>query len=169
MKPNFSDSRYEYRSELPFPHTYKYARPSVTVDNVVFCRLDGKVHVLLVERGIEPYKGCWALPGGFVNVIEEGGLAPDSSLEAAARRELKEETGLELTGLRQVGAYGSPTRDPRGYTITVAFCGWTQPAEVRGADDARQARWFALEALPDLAFDHQDILQDAIDQLNLNP
>lgn len=131
--------------------TYKYPRPAVTADIVLLA--EGSV--LLIERGNDPYKGCWAFPGGF---LEEG-----ETIDECARRELREETGLDIGGLRQAGVFSRPGRDPRGWTVTVAFVAElpSRPAASAG-DDAARARWFALNALPPLAFDHSEILQSIL-------
>ena len=111
--------------------------------------------VLLIERGFDPFKGCWAFPGGFLNM--------DETTEQCAVRELEEETGLKVEDIIQIGAYSRVDRDPRGRTITVAYLAINDaPAEVRGQDDAAKARWFPIDSLPPLAFDHEDIMQDAI-------
>jgi 8-oxo-dGTP diphosphatase len=110
--------------------------------------------VLLIERDREPFAGCWALPGGFIDIGEP--------LEAAARRELAEETGLTVPQLRQFRAYGDPGRDPRGRTVAVVFygfCPWRK-RRVQGGDDARRAQWFPWDDTPPLAFDHSQILTD---------
>ena len=135
---------------------------AVTADVIVFTVVNGVLHVALVERGNDPYKGRWALPGGFVE--------PDEDLADAAARELEEETGIrsEPAELAQLGAYGAPGRDPRMRVVTVAF--WTiQPglSELTGASDAASARLVPVdEALGDpgeLAFDHHQILSDAVE------
>jgi len=135
-----------------------YEKPSLTADCVVLRREagTGRLHVLLIRRAKEPFAGRWALPGGFVN--------KDEPLGEAARRELREETGLRVTKLRQVGAFGDPGRDPRGWTVSVAYL-----AEVSGtkhkaeaADDAKAVNWFPVDALPRLAFDHGKILKQAL-------
>jgi 8-oxo-dGTP diphosphatase len=111
--------------------------------------------VLLIERGADPYKGCWAFPGGFLNM--------DETTEQCAVRELEEETGMKILGLQQIGAYSKVDRDPRGRTITVAYLAVVDsPCEVIGLDDAAKAQWFPLDALPKLAFDHDEIMRDAI-------
>ncbi len=132
---------------------YDYPRPSVTVDTVVFVRDTGRVRVLLVRRKHKPFAGRWAIPGGFMN--------PSEPFEEAARRELKEETGLTLTSpIAFIGAFGRPRRDPRGRTISMAHAtllrGEVPP--VRGGDDAAEAAWHDLEEANDLAFDHDEIL-----------
>ena len=144
------------------PYTYEYPRPSVTVDIVVFHPRPEGLYVLLIQRQREPYEGFWALPGGFVNM--------DESLETTAHRELFEETGLSVGGLRQVGIYGDPGRDPRGRVISVAYLALhpeKADSHVEGADDAIRAAWFPVNNLPHLAFDHDQILQDSL--LNLPP
>jgi 8-oxo-dGTP diphosphatase len=114
--------------------------------------------VLLIRRQRPPYKGRWALPGGFVEMGE--------SLEESVRREIKEETGIRrVTRLRQIGAYGDPGRDPRGRTVTVAYLGVVSGtgAAAKGGDDAAEAQWYPISSLPkDLAFDHALILRDGL-------
>ena len=135
-------------------YTYKYARPAVTADCVVITR-EAEPKVLLIQRGIDPYKGCWAFPGGFMNM--------DETTEQCAIRELEEETGLKVADICQIGAYSKIDRDPRGRTITVAYLAIIDaPVEVTGQDDAAKAEWFPLSEIPELAFDHADIIQDAI-------
>lgn len=131
-------------------YCYRYPRPAVTTDCVILANIDGEESVLLIRRGNEPYKDCWALPGGFLN--------PDETALAGARRELLEETGLEVEDLREIGTFTTPGRDPRGWVITIAFAGRAVGTEVKGGDDAAEARWFPLSALPSLAFDHTEIL-----------
>lgn len=134
-------------------YTYEYPRPAVTADCVVMTKEDVP-QVLLVERGNEPYKGCWALPGGFMNM--------DESTEQCAIRELKEETGLDVEKVWQIGAYSKVDRDPRGRNVCVAYLAIVdKPAAVSGQDDAAKAQWFHIDALPPLAFDHEDIMRDA--------
>ena len=135
-------------------YTYKYPRPAVTADCVIITK-ETEPKVLLIQRGIDPYKGCWAFPGGFMNM--------DETTEECAIRELEEETGLKLSTIHQIGAYSKVDRDPRGRTITVAYLAIIDaPVEVAGQDDAAKAEWFPLSDLPHLAFDHYDIMQDAI-------
>jgi len=135
-------------------YTYKYPRPSVTADCVVITK-EAEPKVLLIERGADPFKGCWAFPGGFMDM--------DETTEECAVRELEEETGMKIQELQQIGAYSKVDRDPRGRTITVAYLAVTDsPCEVVGQDDAAKAQWFPLDALPKLAFDHDDIMRDAI-------
>ena len=135
-------------------YTYKHPRPAVTADSVVITN-EAEPKVLLIERGADPYKGCWAFPGGFLNM--------DETTEQCAVRELEEETGMKILGLQQIGAYSKVDRDPRGRTITVAYLAVVDsPCEVIGLDDAAKAQWFPLDALPKLAFDHDEIMRDAI-------
>lgn len=125
---------------------------SVTADAVIFKEDPVGYKVLLVLRKNDPFKDQWALPGGF--------LAENESLKAGALRELKEETGLEMENLEQIGAFGDPGRDPRGRTISIAFVGKTKDSgQVNGGDDAKEAKWFRLNQLPKLAFDHSKILE----------
>ena len=137
--------------------TYKYPHPAVTTDCVIFGFDGTQLQVLLIERGIEPYKGDWALPGGFVRM--------DESCEECARRELEEETGLKHAYIEQFHAFSEPKRDPRERVITVAFMALVRISDVKGGDDAARAQWFALNEVPKLAFDHDKILRDALNQL----
>lgn len=134
----------------------QYERPSVTVDLVVFALAERRLHVLLIRRGVEPYKGKWALPGGFVR--------PDEDLEAAAHRELREETGIKRAYLEQLYTFGKPDRDPRTRVITVAyFALLPELAEpLTAATDASEAAWHPVDTLPKLAFDHQKILESGL-------
>ena len=135
-------------------YTYKYPRPAVTADSIVITK-EAEPKVLLIERGDEPFKGCWAFPGGFMNM--------DETTEQCAIRELEEETGLKVSKVYQIGAYSKVDRDPRGRTITVAYIAIVdEPLAVSGRDDAAKAEWYSLSALPQLAFDHADIMQDAV-------
>ena len=135
-------------------YTYKYPRPAVTADCVVITK-EEQPKVLLIQRGADPYKGSWAFPGGFMNM--------DETTEQCAIRELEEETGLRVSDVHQIGAYSKVDRDPRGRTITVAYLAIIdEPVQVTGQDDAANAEWFPLSALPELAFDHAEIMRDAI-------
>lgn len=140
-------------------YRYEYPHPAVTVDCVVFGLADGELNLLLIQRGEEPYAGAWALPGGFVKI--------DEALETAARRELQEETGVSELYLEQLGAYGEPDRDPRERVITVAYMAIVNLFEhdVQAATDARRALWFSVDDLPELAFDHVDIVDAALQTL----
>lgn len=136
-------------------YTYKYPRPAVTADAVVITK-EPIPKVLLIERGSEPFKGHWAFPGGFMNM--------DETTEECAIRELKEETGLELDIKPiQIGTYSEIDRDPRGRTISVVYLFEIEKErEVTGQDDAAKAQWWEICKLPELAFDHKDILEDAL-------
>ncbi len=135
-------------------YSYKYPRPAVTADCVVITT-EAEPRVLLIERGNAPYKGHWAFPGGFLNM--------DETTEQCAIRELEEETGLKIDKVHQIGAYSKVDRDPRGRTISVAYLAIVEkPLEVSGQDDAAKAEWFPINALPPLAFDHDEIMADAI-------
>jgi len=130
--------------------TYSYPRPAVTVDAIL---VSPQNSVLLIERGRVPFKGRWALPGGFIDMDEE--------LETACRRELAEETGIQIGALKQFKAFGAVDRDPRHRTISVIFYAFTDDELAACAgDDAANARWFPLNQLPELAFDHQQILEE---------
>src|SRR5437763_9102257 len=135
-------------------YTYDYPRPSVTVD-VVIVSDEPDPRVLLIRRKHEPFAGMWALPGGFIDMEE--------ALEAAARRELHEETGVEAEQLEQLHTFGDPGRDPRGRTISIAYLAQVDKSEVQpqAADDAAEADWFPLAKPPELAFDHDKILARA--------
>ena len=135
-------------------YTYKYPRPAVTADCVVITK-EEQPKALLIQRSADPYKGCWAFPGGFMNM--------DETTEQCAIRELEEETGLRVSDVHQIGAYSKVDRDPRGRTITVAYLAIIdKPVQVTGQDDAAKAEWFPLSALPELAFDHAEIMRDAV-------
>ena len=141
--------------EVEEQYCYKYPRPAVTADCAVFTK-ESTPKVLLIERGSDPHKGCWAFPGGFMDM--------DETTELCAIRELKEETGLEVMDVKQIGSYSKVDRDPRGRTITVAYLAVVDsPLEVKGQDDAAKAQWFPIDALPELAFDHDEIMKDAIE------
>jgi 8-oxo-dGTP diphosphatase len=135
-------------------YCYDYARPAVTVDIVVVTR-EKRPQVLLIRRKHEPFAGCWALPGGFV---DEG-----ETLVQAARRELHEETGLRLSRLEQLFTFGDPGRDPRGWTVSVAFITQVDAKKVKAvaADDAAEVGWHLVDRPPALAFDHRTILSHA--------
>ncbi|MCQ2189355.1 MAG: NUDIX hydrolase [Paludibacteraceae bacterium] len=135
-------------------YTYEYPRPAVTADCVVITR-EEYPKVLLIQRGHDPYKGYWAFPGGFMDM--------DETVEACAIRELEEETGTKLSDIHQIGCYSKVDRDPRGRTVTVAFLALVdKPLDVKGLDDAAKAEWIKLSELPRLAFDHDEIIKDAI-------
>ena len=140
-------------------YPYKYPHPAVTVDCVVFGLDEGDLKVLLIQRDQDPYQGAWAIPGGFVGI--------DEDLEAAARRELEEETAVRDLYLEQLYTFGAPNRDPRERVITVAYFAIVKLCEhpVTAATDARNAAWFEVDDLPELAFDHKEILNTAVARL----
>jgi len=139
--------------------TYRYPRPMVTVDMLMLRFREGKIELLLIQRDRPPYQGKWALPGGFIDMEE--------TLQQSAERELREETGLENVPLYQLSSFGDPGRDPRGRTITILFGGFLPPPfpTVTAGDDARRAKWFLLDRLPDLAFDHSHVINTALQEL----
>ncbi len=143
----------------PGRHVYEYARPAVTVDCVVLGLDTADLKVLLIQRGVEPFRHAWALPGGFVHEDEE--------LDAAARRELREETAIEDVFLEQLYTFGAPGRDPRGRVITVAYYALAKLSDyrIRAATDAESAAWYPLAELPRLAFDHAAIIERAVERL----
>ena len=138
-------------------YSYRYPRPAVTADCVIF-GFDGVgIKVLLIQRGIEPFKGKWALPGGFMNMNE--------TVEECAKRELKEETGLTNASVEQFHSFSDVNRDPRERVVTVAHYALVRLADVKGGDDAASARWFSMNEIPSLAFDHDRILRMAVNRL----
>jgi 8-oxo-dGTP diphosphatase len=140
-------------------HRYTYSRPAVTVDCVVFGLDEGALKLLLIRRGLKPYKGSWALPGGFVRIEE--------TLDNAARRELREEAGLGDVFLEQLYTFGALDRDPRERVISVAYYALVKLIDhaVKASTDAMDVRWFAAAELPDLAFDHGMIVATALARL----
>jgi 8-oxo-dGTP diphosphatase len=140
-------------------HTYKYPRAALTVDCVVFGFDEGDLKLLLIQRDLEPFAGGWALPGGFVHV--------DESLDDAARRELQEETGVSRVYLEQLYTFGQPDRDPRERVVTVAYFALVKLSmhSVKAATDARNAAWFDVCDLPKLAFDHEEVIEAALQRL----
>ncbi|HET8559320.1 MAG TPA: NUDIX hydrolase [Marmoricola sp.] len=144
-------------------YTSDYPPFYVTADAVLLARVGGVVHALVIRRGNPPFEGCWALPGGFVD--------PDEDLQAAAVRELAEETGAQVPQLRQFQAYGAPDRDPRHRTVSVAHLAvLDEPVEVTAGDDAAHAEWKPVDWLLEdgrLAFDHARIIRDAVERAGL--
>lgn len=144
-------------------YTYEYPRPSLTVDCVIFGKNnhDEELKVLLIQRKNEPFQNQWAFPGGFIDENEP--------IEKAALRELKEETKLENVEVTQFYSFGNPERDPRGWTVSIAHYAIVNIEEchIEAADDAKKVDWFALSALPVLAFDHEEILEKARQILNI--
>ena len=138
-------------------YTYKYPHPAVTADCVIF-GFDGvSIKVLLIQRGIEPFKGKWAFPGGFIQM--------DETVEECAKRELEEETGLKNASVEQFYTFSDVNRDPRERVITVAHYALVKLSDVKGGDDAASAQWFAMNEVPSLAFDHERILRMAVKRL----
>lgn len=139
--------------------TYEYPRAALTVDCVVFGFAGGALQVLLIRRGIEPFKNRWALPGGFVGL--------DETLDEAARRELEEETGLAEVFLEQLYTFGGVKRDPRERVVSVGYYALVKSTDhlARGGTDATEACWFEVSELPCLAFDHAEILEVALSRL----
>jgi len=133
-------------------YCYEYPRPAVTADVIILKSMNGRHHVLLIERKHQPYEGMWALPGGFLNM--------DETLEEAALRELQEETGIAGVNLEQFHTFSNVNRDPRHRTITTVFLGFADDSisPVAG-DDAAKVQWFALDKLPQLAFDHAMVME----------
>lgn len=140
-------------------HTYAFPRPALTVDGVVFGYDEQDLKVLLVQRDLEPFHGKWALPGGFVRVGE--------TLDEAARRELSEETGIDRLYLEQLYTFGALDRDPRERVVSVAYYALVKLADhrIKASTDARDAAWFAVAQTPTLAFDHEHILEVALERL----
>jgi 8-oxo-dGTP diphosphatase len=136
-----------------------YARPSVTIDTVIFTVKDGDLKILLVRKGINPFKGKWAIPGGFIKM--------DESLDDAARRELEEETGVKDVYLEQLYTFGDVGRDPRGRVLTVAYMALINSEEIklRASTDTIDVKWFGIKNLPELCFDHKNILEYALKRL----
>ena len=138
-------------------YEYDYPRAAMTADCIIFGFDGQELNVLLIKRGIEPYKNRWAFPGGFLKM--------DETIDACASRELKEETTLEHAYMKQFGIYSEVERDPRGRVITTAFYALVPMSAVQGGDDAAEARWFPVDKVPALAFDHDRILRDATNRL----
>lgn len=131
----------------------------LTVDAVVFGYEEGNISVLLIKRKYEPFKGHWAIPGGFIE--------DEESLEHAVERELHEETGIKINYLEQLYTFGKPDRDPRGRVVSIAYFGLVRPNafNILASTDAEQAQWFNINELPKLSFDHKEILKTAITRL----
>jgi len=148
------------KQKVPKNFTYKYPRPALTVDGVVFGLSDEGLKLLLIERLADPYKGSWALPGGFVDRMDE-------SVDDAIRRELEEETNITGLFLEQLYTFGTPDRDPRERVVSVAYFALVKPSDlnVQAGSDAKKAEWFHVEQLPDLAFDHADVVAKGLERL----
>lgn len=140
-------------------YSYQYPHPAVTTDIVIFTVKDGELNLLLIQRAEDPFKGCWAMPGGFLQM--------DEDLDRCAARELEEETGLKNVYLEQLYTFGTVARDPRERVISVAYYALipSDCVTLKAGSDAAAARWFPLSDLPDLAFDHADMLGVAQERL----
>jgi 8-oxo-dGTP diphosphatase len=135
-------------------YTYQYPRPALTVDAAIFRKMEFNWEILLIQRKNPPFKHGWALPGGFVDM--------DETLEKAITRELEEETSLINIELKQLHAFSTPGRDPRGHTISVVFWGIISNHQVaKAGDDAANVKWFNIDKLPKLAFDHDEVIETA--------
>ena len=145
----------------PENYCYEYPRPAVTTDCVIFGFDAGELKLLLIERGIEPYKGKWAFPGGFLNMEENA--------EECARRELFEETGIQNVFIEQLYTFSDVDRDPRGRVITVSYIAFVKRSDfkIQAGDDANHAKWFPISLVPPLAFDHDHILRVALNRLRV--
>jgi len=140
-------------------YCYKYPKPSVTTDCIIIKNI-GKPELLLIKRKHDPFQGSWALPGGFVEI--------DEDLEPGAKREIEEETGLHDIEITQFKTFGKPGRDPRGRTISIVYYAIIEnEATIKAGDDAAEVRWFPLDELPELAFDHREIMYDFISNSKL--
>lgn len=142
------------------PFTYQYPHAAVCVDIIVISKTKDNPRIILIERKNPPFEKCWALPGGFIEMNE--------TLEQSALRELKEETGLTLTSLKQFAAYGDPGRDPRERTVSIVFYTILEnEIDPCAGDDAEKTKWFPVKNIPPLAFDHKKILEDFFDTIKI--
>ncbi len=139
--------------------TYEYPRPALTVDIIIFAKEKDDVFVMLIQRDKPPFESMWALPGGFMDI--------DETLESAALRELKEETGITGIKLNQFFTFDAIDRDPRHRVVSVVYYGFATSRNIffRAADDARNAKWFNVKEIPSMAFDHKEILHKAIKEI----
>lgn len=137
-------------------YNYKYPHPAITADCLLFAYQKSELEVLLIERGGEPYKGFWAIPGGFMEMNE--------TTESCSRREMLEETGIKVNYLKEVKSYSAVNRDPRERVVTITYCTLEHKNSVtpKAGDDANKAEWFNLKSLPKLAFDHKEMIADSI-------
>ncbi|MCK5029614.1 MAG: NUDIX hydrolase [Bacteroidales bacterium] len=144
-------------------YTYAYQRPAVTVDIIVTKQINNNDNILLIERKNEPFKNQWALPGGFIDINEE--------IETAAYRELQEETSISDIELKQFYTFGKVGRDPRGRTISIVYSGYllNENQKIEAGDDAKNLQWFPIDKLPDLAFDHCDVVMKYVNQTKKSP
>lgn len=148
---------YTYVPGAQYPYQYKYEHMAVTTDCIIFTYEDRNLKVLLIRRGLDPFKGEWAFPGGFLRINE--------TARQGALRELFEETKLKDAPIRELGVFSDVDRDPRERTITIAWYALVRPHEVLGGDDAEEAAWFPIDELPELAFDHAKIFEAAMERL----
>ncbi len=141
-------------------YCYDYPRPSYTADCMIFNKLSDDYKILLIKRSHEPFKNFWAFPGGFTDAGETS--------RDAAKRELKEETCLSIENLTEFHTFDKPGRDPRGWTVTVVYYGFLKDNTllVKAGDDASDAKWFSVKELPELAFDHKEIIERALNELS---
>ncbi len=142
-------------------YCYEYPRPALTVDCIILTSVLNNQKILLIKRKHAPYKDKWAFPGGFTDM--------DETTEEAAKRELEEETGLIANDLIQIHTFSDVDRDPRGRTISVVYYSEiiNENVKIKAGDDAKEVSWFSLNSLPDLAFDHQKILDFTIDYIKI--
>ena len=138
-------------------YTYDYPHFALTVDTVLFSKSDVGLNVLLIRRSKEPFKDCWAFPGGYVNI--------DEVIDTAVNRELKEETNISNVSLKRFDIFDAIDRDPRERTVSVAYYGFIDGSNVpiKAGDDAKDAKWFSVNNLPELAFDHSIILKKILE------
>ena len=148
---------YTFVDGAEYPYQYKYPHMAVTTDCVIFTYEDRKLKVLLIKRGIDPFQGQWAFPGGFLRMNE--------TAKEGALRELFEETKLTPSYIRELGVFSDVGRDSRERVITIAWYALVKHAKVEGGDDAAEAAWFPIDQLPTLAFDHKKIFTAAIERL----
>ena len=143
-------------------YTYKYPRPAFAADCIIFLKEKSDTKVLLIQRKNPPFAESWAFPGGFLDM--------DEKIEDAAARELEEETGLKNIELTEFKISGTVGRDPRGRVISMFYIGFTttENSNAIAADDAKNVKWFSINNLPDLAFDHNKIMQLAIEKIMIN-
>lgn len=136
----------------------RVSKTFVTVDAVIFKTVDNVIFLLLIQRKNNPYKDCWALPGGFVEEHED--------IDLAVKRELFEETHIATDNLKQLRAFGKPSRDPRGHVISIVYYGFVgEEVQAKADDDAKAAAWFAVDSLPEMAFDHLEIINFALNKI----
>lgn len=140
-------------------HCYEYPRPAVTTDCVVFSYSGEELIVLLIERGNEPFKGRWAIPGGFIQM--------DETAEECAKRELYEETGIKIDQVEQLHTFTDIDRDPRERTISISYITLVNAGDYnpKAGDDAAKTNWFSVNKLPPLAFDHKEIIWHAVKRI----